>query len=82
MTETRMVQRFVVLLRDMPVKQIWLAYDDDGERIADATYAMAFRFVSEHKARTALRKLSHNWLDAKIFSTLVEEGEGESVWDF
>ena len=81
MTETRMVQRFVVLLRDMPDKQIWLGYDDLG-RIANATYKMAFRFVSEHKARTALRRLSHNWLDAKIFSTLVEEGEGESVWDF
>ena len=71
MTEPRVVQRFVVLLRDMPDKQIWLGYD--GGRIANATYAMAFRYVSEHEARMALRKLSHNWPDAKILSTLVEE---------
>ena len=74
MTEPRVVQRFVVLLRDMPDKQIWLGYDDDG-RIANATYAMAFRYVSEHEARMALRRLSHNWLDATILSTLVEESE-------
>ena len=76
MTDARMIQRFVVLLRDMPDKQIWLAYGDDG-RIGHATYAMAFRFVSEHEAEQALKRLWHNWLDAKIFSTLVEEGNSE-----
>ena len=71
MTEPRMIQRFVVLLRDMPEQQIWLAYD--GGRIGNTTYAMAFRWHSEKMARMALKKLSHNWPDAKIFSTLVEE---------
>ena len=71
-TNPRMVQRFIVLLRDMPEQQIWLAYDDAG-RIVNATYAMAFRWHSEKMARMALKRQSHNWLDAEIFSTLVEE---------
>jgi len=67
---TRMEQRYVVLLRETPT-QIWLAYDDLG-RIGNAKFHEAFRYVSAHAARMALKALPHNWPEAKILGTLVE----------
>ena len=76
MKNPRMITRFVVLLRDTPDRQIWLAYNDGG-RIGNATFAMAFRFISRHQANMALRNLPHKWPEAKIISTLVEEDSNQ-----
>ena len=69
---TRMDQRYVILLRETPDKQIWLAYDDLG-RIGNAKFHEAFRYVSAHAARMALKALPHKWPEAKVLATLEDE---------
>ena len=66
--------RYVVLLRQTPDKQIWLGYDHIG-RIGNATYREAFRYVSVHAARMALKALPHKWSEANVLATLEETAE-------
>ena len=72
----RMVQKYVVLLRDKPGgQQIWLAYDCVG-RVGNARHEEAFRYDTHDQARLALRavrKKGNRWADAEILATLVEE---------
>ena len=64
--------RYIVLLRETPDRQIWLAYDAGG-RIGNANYAEAFRYNSEHHARMALKALPHKWPEAEVLATLEDE---------
>ena len=75
----RMVQKYIVMLKD-PTEgpQIWLAYDHLG-RIGNAKYEEAFKYETHEMARAALRavrKTGKRYEDAEILATLVEVDDG------